>query len=68
MWIIFLHFILDQLAGHYLKEKRACLEVALSMSDNTNEIDGSGESVVPAAYVGQFARLLEEGDTFTMQS
>lgn len=57
-----------QLAAHYLKEKRACLELALSMSDNANEIDGRGESVVPASYVGQFARLLEEGDTFTMQS
>ncbi|XP_059623366.1 uncharacterized protein LOC132266501 [Cornus florida] len=57
-----------QLAAHYLKEKRSCLELALSMSDSTNEIDSMAESVVPSVYVGQFARLLEQGDQFLMQS
>ncbi|KAI4327874.1 hypothetical protein L6164_020285 [Bauhinia variegata] len=49
-----------QLAAHYLSEKRSALELVLSMSD---EIDSNAESVVPSAYVGQFARLLEQGDT-----
>ncbi|XP_042985040.1 trafficking protein particle complex subunit 11 isoform X1 [Carya illinoinensis] len=57
-----------QLAAHYLKEKRACLELALSMSETGNEMDNGAESVVPSAYVGQFARLLEQGDEFAMQS
>ncbi|XP_052196594.1 uncharacterized protein LOC127803957 [Diospyros lotus] len=56
-----------QLAAQYLKEKRSCLEVALSMSTTTNDVDGNGESVVPSVYVGQFARLLEEADTYVMQ-
>ncbi|KAA8532099.1 hypothetical protein F0562_006759 [Nyssa sinensis] len=54
-----------QLAAHYLKEKKSSLELALSMSEA--EIDGMAESVVPAVYVGQFARLLEQGNTFSMQ-
>ncbi|OAY57698.1 trafficking protein particle complex subunit 11 isoform X2 [Manihot esculenta] len=56
-----------QLAGHYLKEKRTSFELALSMLQNADEIDGSAESVTPAIYVGQFARLLEQGDAFVMQ-
>ncbi|KAK9284885.1 hypothetical protein L1049_024066 [Liquidambar formosana] len=56
-----------QLAAHYLKEKRSCLELALSMSETANEIDVSAESVIPSVYVGQFARLLEQGDGFAMQ-
>ncbi|GLT72909.1 hypothetical protein SLA2020_448040 [Shorea laevis] len=55
-----------QLAAHYLKEKRSSLELALSMSEDANEMGNSAESVVPSAYVGQFARLLEQGDAFSM--
>uniref|UniRef100_A0A2N9ILL2 Trafficking protein particle complex subunit 11 domain-containing protein n=1 Tax=Fagus sylvatica TaxID=28930 RepID=A0A2N9ILL2_FAGSY len=57
-----------QLAAHYLKEKRSSFELALSMSETANEIDNSAESVVPSTYVGQFARLLEQGDAFALQS
>ncbi|KDP24923.1 hypothetical protein JCGZ_24301 [Jatropha curcas] len=57
-----------QLAGHYLKEKRTSLELALSMSQAADEIDCSAESVAPSVYVGQFARLLEQGDALAMQS
>ncbi|KAK7846233.1 trafficking protein particle complex subunit 11 [Quercus suber] len=56
-----------QLAAQYLEEKRSSFEIALSMSETANEIDNSAESVVPSTYVGQFARLLEQGDTFVMQ-
>ncbi|XP_021804548.1 trafficking protein particle complex subunit 11 [Prunus avium] len=54
-----------QLAAHYLKEKRSSLEFAVSMSEG--EIDYSAESVVPSSYLGQFARLIEQGDAFVMQ-
>jgi hypothetical protein len=57
---------LKQLAAHYLKEKRFSLELTLSMSENANEMGNSAESVVPSAFVGQFARLLEQGDAFSM--
>ncbi|KAM7519940.1 hypothetical protein LguiB_018902 [Lonicera macranthoides] len=56
-----------QLAAQNLKEKRSCLELALSMSDTFDDVDGSAESVVPSVYMGQFARLLEHGETFEMQ-
>ncbi|KAJ0040188.1 hypothetical protein Pint_28761 [Pistacia integerrima] len=56
-----------QLAANYLKEKRSSLELALSMSETSNEIDTSAESVVPSLYVGQFAQLLEQGDSATMK-
>ncbi|KAF5958133.1 hypothetical protein HYC85_005358 [Camellia sinensis] len=56
-----------QLAAHYLKEKRSCFELTLSMSETASDIDGNAESVAPSVYVGQFARLLEQGDTYTMQ-
>ncbi|KAK2977149.1 hypothetical protein RJ640_027762, partial [Escallonia rubra] len=56
-----------QLSAQHLKEKRSCLELALSMSDSDNEIDVRAESVVPSVFVGQFARLLEHGDAFVMQ-
>lgn len=57
-------FLQKQLAAHFLKEKRTSLELAVSMSD---DVDRIAESVVPANYVGQFARLLEQGDAFAMQ-
>ncbi|GAB4847648.1 hypothetical protein Ancab_026709 [Ancistrocladus abbreviatus] len=51
-----------QLASHYLKEKRSCLELSLSMLESSNELGGTAESVIPSVYVGQFARLLEQTD------
>ncbi|XAR58082.1 hypothetical protein NMG60_11026462 [Bertholletia excelsa] len=56
-----------QLAAHYLKEKRSCLELTLSMSETANDINENAESVAPSVFVGQFARLLEQGDTYAMQ-
>ncbi|XP_017969396.1 PREDICTED: trafficking protein particle complex subunit 11 [Theobroma cacao] len=57
-----------QSAAQYLKEKRSALEFAVSISETFNENDdGSAESVVPSIYVGQFARLLEQGDDLAMQ-
>lgn len=38
------------------------------MSEAAIEMDNSAESVVPSTYVGQFARLLEQGDEFAMKS
>ncbi|QCD82178.1 trafficking protein particle complex subunit 11 [Vigna unguiculata] len=55
-----------QLAAHYLSEKRSALELAISMSETSNENDSVVESVVPSVYVGQFARLLEHGDNVDM--
>jgi len=49
-----------------MSEKRSALELAISMSETPNEVDSSADSVVPSAYVGQFARLLEEGDNVDM--
>ncbi|KAE9597923.1 putative tetratricopeptide-like helical domain, immunoglobulin-like, Foie gras liver health family 1 [Lupinus albus] len=57
-----------QLAAHYLSEKRAALELAISMSETSSEIDCVADSVVPSVYVGQFARLLEQGDNVEMLS
>lgn len=56
-----------QLAAQYLKEKRTSLEVAVSISETLNGTDGSAESVVPSMYVGQFARLIEQGNEYVMQ-
>ncbi|KAF8409877.1 hypothetical protein HHK36_002395 [Tetracentron sinense] len=55
------------LAAHYLREKRSCLELALSASETANEIDSNSESVIPSIYVGQSTRLLQQGDAFAMQ-
>lgn len=55
-----------QLAAQYLSEKRSALELSVSMSEASNEIDSSAESVVPSVYVGQFARLLGQGDQVDM--
>ncbi|KAL5752309.1 hypothetical protein ACOSP7_022493 [Xanthoceras sorbifolium] len=51
-----------QIAAHYLKEKRSSLELTLSMSETANDIDSTAESVVPSVFVGQFVRLLEQGN------
>ncbi|XP_010029555.2 trafficking protein particle complex subunit 11 [Eucalyptus grandis] len=56
-----------QLAAHYLKKKRSSLDIALSMLVNANEIDGRAESVAPSTFVGQFSRLLEQGDGLSFQ-
>ncbi|KAK7386570.1 hypothetical protein VNO78_26903 [Psophocarpus tetragonolobus] len=55
-----------QLAAQYLSDKRSALELAISMSETSNEIDVVADSVVPSVYVGQFARLLEQGDNVDM--
>ncbi|GAB2226226.1 hypothetical protein Drorol1_Dr00022027 [Drosera rotundifolia] len=49
-----------QLASHYLKEKRASLELVLSTWKGSDEDDVIVESVVPSTYIGQFARLPEQ--------
>ncbi|RAL46440.1 hypothetical protein DM860_004719 [Cuscuta australis] len=49
-----------QLSAQYLKEKSLSLELALSMSEHSDEIDSSVESVMASTYTGQFGRLLEE--------
>lgn len=51
-----------QLAAQYMSEKRSALELTIVMSVTSNEIDSIADSVVPSAYVGQFAQLLEQGD------
>ncbi|KAL4376306.1 hypothetical protein GQ457_02G006530 [Hibiscus cannabinus] len=58
-----------QLAAQYMKEKRSALELAVSNSETFNDNDdGSAESVAPSLYIGQFARLLEQGDDSAIQS
>ncbi|MBA0579295.1 hypothetical protein E1A91_D07G201600v1 [Gossypium mustelinum] len=58
-----------QSAAKYLKEKRSALELTVSNSETFSENDdGSAESVVPSVYIGQFARLIEQGDDSAMQS
>ena len=44
-----------------MMEKRSCLEHALSMWEVFSESNGVAESVIPSNYIGQFARLLEQG-------
>ncbi|XP_023763383.1 uncharacterized protein LOC111911869 isoform X1 [Lactuca sativa] len=56
-----------QLAAQYLKEKKTCVEVALSMPDSIPETDDSSDSIVPSLYIGQYVRLLDLGDTSVMQ-
>ncbi|KAJ4966669.1 hypothetical protein NE237_018518 [Protea cynaroides] len=57
-----------ELAAHYMREKRYCLEVALSPSETLKRIESSSESVIQYVFVGQFARLLEQGEAFVMQT
>ncbi|XP_020110567.1 trafficking protein particle complex subunit 11 isoform X2 [Ananas comosus] len=52
-----------QLAANYLREKRYSLDNLLSTSDLARKVAGVPESVIPALYLGQSARLFEEGDT-----
>ncbi|XP_022739671.1 trafficking protein particle complex subunit 11 [Durio zibethinus] len=57
-----------QSAAQHLEEKRSSLELAVSISEAFNDNDdGSAESVVQSIYIGQFARLLEQGDDLAMQ-
>ncbi|XP_008787021.2 trafficking protein particle complex subunit 11 [Phoenix dactylifera] len=58
-----------QLAANYLREKRYCLECCASMpeySELSTKVGDVPESVMPSAYVGQYARLFEQGDTITV--
>ncbi|XP_042494266.1 trafficking protein particle complex subunit 11-like isoform X2 [Macadamia integrifolia] len=57
-----------ELAAHYMKEKRYCQEVALSASETSKRTGSSSESVIQSDFVGQFARLLEQGEAFAMQT
>ncbi|XP_042508074.1 trafficking protein particle complex subunit 11-like isoform X2 [Macadamia integrifolia] len=57
-----------ELAAHYMREKRCCLEIALSASETSKRIESSSESVIQSVFVGQFARLLEQGEAFAMQT
>ncbi|KAF5791128.1 putative trafficking protein particle complex subunit 11 [Helianthus annuus] len=54
-----------QLAAQFLKEKKKCVESAVSTAPT--ETDESCDSIVPSLYVGQFARLLDLGETSVMQ-
>ncbi|KAI3515077.1 hypothetical protein L1887_13827 [Cichorium endivia] len=56
-----------QLAAQYLKEKKTCVEIALSIPDSIPETDDNSDSIVPSLYIGQFVRLLDLGDTSVMQ-
>ncbi|GJX87301.1 trafficking protein particle complex subunit 11 isoform X2 [Tanacetum coccineum] len=56
-----------QFAAQLLKEKMTCVQIALSAPDAITETDESPDSIVPSLYVGQFARLLDLGDTSVMQ-
>lgn len=66
-------FFWQQLAAHYLREKRYFHDLALSGSEisehhlGADSILSSAESVAPSIYVGQFARLLDQSDTYSMQ-
>ncbi|KAM0034067.1 putative trafficking protein particle complex subunit 11 [Helianthus debilis subsp. tardiflorus] len=54
-----------QLAAQFLKEMKKCVESAVSTTPT--ETDDSCDSIVPSLYVGQFARLLDLGETSVMQ-
>ncbi|KAF5204600.1 Trafficking protein particle complex subunit [Thalictrum thalictroides] len=61
-----------QLAAHYLREKRLCLEVALSVSEASpssaaDGIESSSVSVIPSVFIGQFSQLFEQEDAFRTQ-
>ncbi|KAM7256556.1 hypothetical protein ACFE04_012297 [Oxalis oulophora] len=55
-----------RLAANFMKEKRTCLEISLSMAEGSSDIDSRAESVAPSVYVGQFSRLLKQGDALTI--
>ncbi|XP_043713514.1 trafficking protein particle complex subunit 11-like isoform X2 [Telopea speciosissima] len=57
-----------ELAAHYMREKKYCQEVALSASETSKRIGSSSESVIQSVFIGQFARLLEQGEAFAMQT
>ncbi|KAJ4962840.1 hypothetical protein NE237_022779 [Protea cynaroides] len=54
-----------ELAAHYMREKRHCQEVALSASESSKGIGSSSESVIQSIFVGQFTRLLKQGEAAT---
>ncbi|XP_062220107.1 uncharacterized protein LOC133919663 [Phragmites australis] len=55
-----------QLAATYLREKRYAIECSSSTVNLTTGVNGIPESVMPSVYVGQYVRLLEQGDTVTV--
>jgi trafficking protein particle complex subunit 11 len=71
-WFLYLHpcfllFVVWQLAANYLREKRCCLEQSsLSEMDLPTKITEAPDSVIPSIYIGQSARLVEEGDAVTV--
>lgn len=49
-----------------MREKRSCLErSSLSKTDLPTKITEAPDSVMPSIYIGQSARLVEEGDIVT---
>ncbi|KAD4586446.1 hypothetical protein E3N88_24047 [Mikania micrantha] len=60
-----LYVSMKQLAAQFLKEKKTCVEFAVSVTPI--DTDESCDSIVPSLYVGQFARLLDLGETSVMQ-
>lgn len=54
-----------QAAAQHLKYKSACLELALSISENASGVEDNEESVIASSYVGQFVKLFEHGELIT---
>ncbi|KAJ0987119.1 hypothetical protein J5N97_005475 [Dioscorea zingiberensis] len=58
-----------QLSAKYLRNKKLSLARSLSLiecSDSAYKVEGCPDSVTPSNFVGQYARLVEEGDTVTV--
>ncbi|MQL73216.1 hypothetical protein Taro_005571 [Colocasia esculenta] len=58
-----------QLSAHYLEKKRYSLDQSLSVQESsevTDANDSTLESISPSIFVGQYGRLLDQGDTFSM--
>ncbi|CAA7397987.1 unnamed protein product [Spirodela intermedia] len=58
-----------QMSAHYLRKKKDSLEASLSAPETSewrNPSESTAlESIVPSIFVGQFSRVLEEGDLLT---
>lgn len=66
LYLVYHLIFVKQLAAHNLSEKRSALEVTISMSETCDGVDSNAQSVVPSVYVGQFTRLVEQGDNVDM--
>lgn len=55
---------IHKLAANYLREKRYCLDNFLSTTDSefSSTAGKVPESVMPSVFIGQSARLVEQGD------